>query len=424
MLFRSWIIVYGEFAGVGQITRAIGDYESDIFCIDGRYIDLYEEEDPAQIQPMAYDAAETEVEDIWAAGQPDEYIFPDSDSRRLTEGELSVLSQDVLRIAKNEIYARHGRMFASEDLQLYFGSKSWYSGTIPGEQFSESVFNQIEKDNIALIQQYIDQGGTGYAGRGLTFEHPDAIPQMPGIYRYYADPSDLNSLCMELTIEHGGYVYVGFYLGGDQMQRSIILPNMMNDQIYTDESGSISFSCSDYGKYAYYEDNCGVDFSGMYLFVPLCRIILRMPAKRRKEKHWSFGKLWEITIVNRSKEDEEIMKAWKLVSGIISIILFVLVSLQSCAVGLGNTISSNGEFGGSGGIIVAAMMLSGGIVSIATRKSAGNGGNIALLVLFGIGALIGFSLAGSFTDLKIWAGWCAVNAVLAVVSIVTRKKAS
>ena len=141
-------------------------------------------------------------------------IFPDSDSRRLTEGELSVLSQDVLRIAKNEIYARHGRMFASEDLQLYFGSKSWYSGTIPGEQFSESVFNQIEKDNIALIQQYIDQGGTGYAGRGLTFEHPDAIPQMPGIYRYYADPSDLNSLCMELTIEHGGYVYVGFYLGG------------------------------------------------------------------------------------------------------------------------------------------------------------------------------------------------------------------
>ena len=264
----DWIIVYGEFAGVGQITRAIGDYESDIFCIDGRYIDLYEEEDPAQIQPMAYDAAETEVRDFWAAGQADEYIFPDSDSRRLTEGELSVLPQDVLRIAKNEIYARHGRMFASEDLQLYFGSKSWYSGTIPGEQFSESVFNQIEKDNIALIQQYIDEGSTGYAGRGLTFEHPDAIPQLPGIYRYYADPSDLNSLCIELTIELGGYVYVGFYLGGDQMQRSIILPNMMNDQIYTDESGSISFSCSDYGKYAYYEDNSGGEFSGMYVFVP------------------------------------------------------------------------------------------------------------------------------------------------------------
>ncbi len=124
------------------------------------------------------------------------------------------------------------------------------------------------------------------------------------------------------------------------------------------------------------------------------------------------------------------MKAWKLVSGIISIILFVLVSLQSCAVGLGNTISSNGEFGGSGGIIVAAMMLSGGIVSIATRKSAGNGGNIALLVLFGIGALIGFSRSEEHTSelqslsRKIWAGWCAVNAVLAVVSIVTRKKAS
>ena len=50
------------------------------------------------------------------------------------------------------------------------------------------------------------------------------------------------------------------------------------------------------------------------------------------------------------------MKTWKLVSGILSIILFVVVSFQSCAVGIGNTLSENGEVGGSGGIILAILM--------------------------------------------------------------------
>lgn len=115
------------------------------------------------------------------------------------------------------------------------------------------------------------------------------------------------------------------------------------------------------------------------------------------------------------------MKTWKLVSGILSIILFVFVSFQSCAAGLGNTLSANGESGGSAGIIVAIMLLAGGIVSIATRQG-GKGGNIALIVLFGLATIVGFALAGSYGDLKIWAGWCAINAVLAIVTLVTNKK--
>ena len=87
------------------------------------------------------------------------------------------------------------------------------------------------------------------------------------------------------------------------------------------------------------------------------------------------------------------MKTWKLVSGILSIILFVVVSFQSCAVGIGNTLWETGEVGGSGGII-----------------------------LFGLASFFGFVLAGSYTDLKIWAGWCLINAILAVVAIVKSKK--
>lgn len=120
------------------------------------------------------------------------------------------------------------------------------------------------------------------------------------------------------------------------------------------------------------------------------------------------------------------MKVWKLVSGILSIVLFIIVMFQSCAAGLSNALEANGESGGSAGVIVAIMMLAGGIVSIATRKG-GKGGNIALIVLFGIGALTGFALAGSYADLKIWAAWCLINVILAIVALITggkNKKAS
>ncbi|MBE5875453.1 MAG: hypothetical protein E7290_01045 [Lachnospiraceae bacterium] len=116
------------------------------------------------------------------------------------------------------------------------------------------------------------------------------------------------------------------------------------------------------------------------------------------------------------------MKTWKLVSGILSIILFVIVTFQSCAAGILNTIEANGEVSGSAGVIVASFMLAGGIVSVATRNSVRNGGNIALIILFGLATLIGFSNYGSFSDLAIWSGWCLINAILAVIAIIKGKK--
>lgn len=116
------------------------------------------------------------------------------------------------------------------------------------------------------------------------------------------------------------------------------------------------------------------------------------------------------------------MKTWKLVSGILSIVLSLFVLFQSCAAGLSNALQENGEVGGSAGLIVAIMLLSGGIVSIATRNSSGKGGSIALVVLYGIGALFGFTLAGSYSDLVIWAAWCLICAIFAIISIVRSKR--
>ena len=116
------------------------------------------------------------------------------------------------------------------------------------------------------------------------------------------------------------------------------------------------------------------------------------------------------------------MKVWKLVSGILSIVLFLIVSFQSCAAGISNTLSDNGEVGGSAGVLVAIFLLAGGIVSIATRNSKGKGGNIALIILFGLATISGLALAGSYLDLKIWAAWCAINVVLAIIALVKTPK--
>ena len=118
------------------------------------------------------------------------------------------------------------------------------------------------------------------------------------------------------------------------------------------------------------------------------------------------------------------MKIWKLVAGILSIVLFILVAFQSCAAGVANALEDNGGSSGSAGIIVAILLLTGGIVSIVTRKSTGKGGNIALIIIFGLAALIGFAGHGNYSDLVIWAGWCLINAVLALVAMLGGKKKS
>ena len=83
-----------------------------------------------------------------------EYILPDSDSRYLTEDDLIGLSAEQCRLARNEIYARHGRRFQDAGLQRYFDSCSWYSGTVDPKDFSDSVFNEYERANSRLIVEY------------------------------------------------------------------------------------------------------------------------------------------------------------------------------------------------------------------------------------------------------------------------------
>lgn len=82
------------------------------------------------------------------------YICPESNSRYLTEADLAGLSDWELLLARNEIYARHGRKFDDPDIRAYFESKSWYNGTVSPDSFNVSVFNDYELKNIEFIQAH------------------------------------------------------------------------------------------------------------------------------------------------------------------------------------------------------------------------------------------------------------------------------
>ena len=101
-----------------------------------------------------------ELSRLSAASESDsEYLLPDSDSRYLTEDDLAGFTAEQCRLARNEIYARHGRRFKDPALQRYFDSLSWYNGTIEPSDFNDNVFNSYERANCILIIDYEREHG-------------------------------------------------------------------------------------------------------------------------------------------------------------------------------------------------------------------------------------------------------------------------
>ena len=80
-----------------------------------------------------------------------DYIISDTNARVISESELTNLTPWHLKVARNEIYARHGREFVHKDLQCYFAKKSWY-GIDP--LYSESALSTTENKNVATILAY------------------------------------------------------------------------------------------------------------------------------------------------------------------------------------------------------------------------------------------------------------------------------
>ncbi len=114
------------------------------------------------------------------------------------------------------------------------------------------------------------------------------------------------------------------------------------------------------------------------------------------------------------------MKTVKLVIGILSMVLFLIITFQSCAAGIGNALAENGESSGTAGFFLAICMLVAGIVSVAAKKSIG--ATCTAAGFYVCGGILAFSNAGSFGDLKIWGTLSIIFAALYVFFAFKMKK--
>ena len=73
------------------------------------------------------------------------------ENKLIAETMLRGLSLHELRLLRNEIYARHGRIFKTMWIQQYFGGQSWYD---PKEDFKDEDISGSDKTNIETIVAY------------------------------------------------------------------------------------------------------------------------------------------------------------------------------------------------------------------------------------------------------------------------------
>ena len=68
----------------------------------------------------------------------------------ITYEMVNGLFVEDLRVLRNEIYARHGRIFKDKDLQKYFEAQAWYQAN---PEFKDEMLSETESKNLAVIKE-------------------------------------------------------------------------------------------------------------------------------------------------------------------------------------------------------------------------------------------------------------------------------
>lgn len=89
-----------------------------------------------------------------------DYMLDFSSQREVTDSDLQGMSLAQLRIARNEIFARHGRQFRDTALNQWFYSKTWYLN-LPAKYSPDdfdgirpSPLSKLEIENVERISKY------------------------------------------------------------------------------------------------------------------------------------------------------------------------------------------------------------------------------------------------------------------------------
>lgn len=109
-----------------------------------------------------YEHYATQAGELEAFGSVDfsgDYLLPESADRELTVEDIENLSRAELRMARYEIYARHGRDFSDPAVNSYFQSKSWYNYSVSFAEFYEYDLSDVELYNRDFILNYELEAG-------------------------------------------------------------------------------------------------------------------------------------------------------------------------------------------------------------------------------------------------------------------------
>lgn len=82
----------------------------------------------------------------------DGFVFVDSDKRQLETAEIATLNSCQKWIARNEIFARHGRPFSNPVLDRHFRAQAWYKIKVPFDKPSD-----LELQNADAIRAFEKQ---------------------------------------------------------------------------------------------------------------------------------------------------------------------------------------------------------------------------------------------------------------------------
>lgn len=76
------------------------------------------------------------------------------DTKRINNDLLGILCDDELKWVRNEIYARHGYVFTTKEIQARFERESWYQ---PVSDNSQVKLSTVEQANVAILKNEEDK---------------------------------------------------------------------------------------------------------------------------------------------------------------------------------------------------------------------------------------------------------------------------
>lgn len=118
-------------------------------------------------------------------------------------------------------------------------------------------------------------------------------------------------------------------------------------------------------------------------------------------------------VVAPEKKENSADSIIRLILGILSILLSLFISFQSCAVSLKNSMEEVTDISGFAGLFLSAFMLVAGITAIATRRSRVGAIIVGFIYLFGLLPCLAINFGTtSYGDLPFWVGVTVFFAVL------------